>query len=596
MPRPLLNTIANWRNYKPQFKLFFRFLKLLLPYRGRWLAILILSGCGTILGLVNPYLTKLVIDNAITNKDLRGFIILALAGGMVFVVNGLLSSWKGYLDRYVNAKIDFDLNKTVFTRFERLPYAYFQNKSTGEHLYKIGYDIERVTGFVTTALPQAVSIFPKLVFVLAIVFYLNWKMALLSLMLAPFLYLPAYYFTRRMKGVWKTLIENSEGIFKWLEEIFSHIQMIKVFGKGAAAAREYLSKLEVNLRIKIQNIRLEMLNSFAGGAASKIIIGLIVFYGGYQVIQGSLTLGSLTAIMVYLSQLTELQYNVAYFFQNAALGLVSCRRVAEILDEQAPAIDETSSRRRVFHKGEIIFRDVHFGFSAQVPVLRNVSLRVEAAGCAAVTGHSGCGKTTLLNLLLRLYEPWSGEITIDGYKIEEMDIVSLREQIGVVLQEPFLFNETVAANIGYGREGAGEDEIMRAAEIAAADAFVRGLPKGYYTVIGENACRLSEGQKQKIALARAVIKKPRILILDEAFSAMDSASEEAIIENLRQTQQGVTIITVSHRLSTVLTADLVYFFSREEGLLSGKAETLLKTNGEFRGLFAGQRQAAGVCV
>ncbi len=569
-----------------EFKLFLRFARYLLPYWKKEAVIIGLSGIGVLLGLVNPYLTKLVIDRAFGDRDLRVFIILALIGGGIFVLNGLLSGFDSYLNRQITVKVNFGLNKRVFRHLEKLDLDYFRNRSTGGHIYRINYDIERVTGFITTTLPQAVTIFPKLLFVLGIVFYLNWKMALFSLVLAPFLYLPNYYYTRRMRRVWEALIENSENIFKSLQEALSHMQLVKVFGKETQNIRRYLKLLISNIRISMKNIKLEIFSGFASSAVNRSIIGLIAFYGGYQVIKGQMSLGSLTAIMVYLSQLIGLQGQFANFFQTSALGLVSCRRLTEVLDEK-PTIKEIKQPKKVrFQSGRVVFRDVSFGYRTGEPVLNKVTFDIEGGSHIAIAGSSGCGKSTLLNLLLRLYDPWSGDITIDRYKIKELSFNSLKGQIGMALQEPFLLNDTVEMNIAYGVDGISEQEIIETARICGVDDFVARLPDKYQTIIGENACKMSEGQKQKIAIARALIKKPKILILDEAFSSMDSASEEIIIKNIGQAQKNTTLIVVSHRLSTILKADLVYFFNQKGSVIIDTPQNLMANNRELLDLFS----------
>jgi ATP-binding cassette, subfamily B, bacterial len=566
---------------KTQLKLFLRFLKVILPYRKRWSGILILSGLGTLFGLINPYLTKLVIDKGIGNKDLRVFIILVLLGGSVFILNGLVEGWKEFLDRYINTKVNFDLSRKVFKHIEGLSFSYFQNKSTGEHLYKIGYDIERVADFITTTPPQAVAIFPKLIFILAIVFYLNREMAVFSLILAPFLYLPTYYFTRRMRKVWQALIENSENIFKNLQETFSHIQLLKVFGKETQSIRHYLKMLITNIRIRMKNIKLEIFSRFASSAVSRIIIGLMTFYGGYQVIKGQMTLGSLTAIIVYLTQLMGMQSQFAYFFQTTALGLVSCQRVAEVLDEEAKVVVSKEAKEIGFQNGRILFREVSFGYNPSEAVLNKISFDIEGGSHIGLVGPSGCGKTTTVNLILRLFKPFSGEIMIDGYNINQIKSKSFYEQIGVVLQEPYLWNDTIENNIRYGRGKASLKEVQGAAKIACVDDFVNSLPEKYNTVIGENACKISEGQKQRIAIARVIIKRPKILILDEALSSVDVEIESKIIDNVRASLIGSTIIIISHRLSTMKTVDSIYFLKGPDKIIIGPYEELLRDNIQY---------------
>ncbi len=554
---------------------------------------LALSGIGVLLGLVNPYLTKLVIDRAFGNKDLKAFIILALIGGVIFVLNGLLAGLNSYLDRQIKIKVNFDLNKKVFKHLEKLDLDYFQNKSTGEHLYRSSYDIDRVSNFITTIPPQVVAIFPKLVFILIIVLRLNWQMAVFSLCLAPLLYLPPYYFTRKMKEVWEDLIKNSENIFKRLNEVFSHFHLVKAFAKEATEVRDYLKRRIANIRMSMRNTRFEVVSAFAGSAVNKVVIGLISFYGGYQVIKGQMTLGSLMAIMMYIGQLIGLQNSFAGLFQNIAFGIISCQRVEELLDKQPKIVEKKDAKGVIFKKGGILFRDIRFGYKEREPVLSRINFNIDGGSHIALVGPSGCGKTTILNLILRLYEPWSGDIMIDGYNIKDLKFNSLRGQIRIVLQEPFLWNDTIENNIRYGKPYASEQEIIEVAKVCGVDDFVSELPNRYKTIIGENACKISEGQKQKISIARALIKRPMILILDEAMSSMDSASEKKILSNIKEMQRDSTSIIVSHRLSTIINTDLVYYLQRNDMVIIDTAKNLLKNNQNFANLFVGQSK---ICV
>jgi len=573
---------------KTQLELFFRFLKFIFPYRWRWAAILILSGINSLLSLVNPYLAKLVIDKAIGNKDIRLFIILALIGGSVFLLDAFIGVIKQWLERYIKVKVGFDLNRKVYKELQYLSFAWFQDKSTGENLYKISYDIERIRDFITTIPPQAASVFPQLILTLVIIFRLDWRMSVLALCLAPFLQLPYYYFSRKMRVVWQTLIENSQDVFKGLQEILSHIQLVKVFGLETHSVRKYLKGLIAGIRIEIKNLRIEITNTLAGQLASKIIIGLITCYGVYEVIKGKMTFGTYSAIMVYLAQLMGLQGQFAHFFQTTAMGLVSCQRIVQILDEPKEKTQGKAIKAFVFKRGDLAFRNVSFGYQKQKYVLKNISFNMTNAGHVALVGPSGCGKTTVLNLILRLYEPWEGRILVDAYDIKSIEPGALKKQIGVALQEPFLWNDTVENNIRYGRGNATQKEMADVVKIIGIDGFIRDLPLGYATVIGENACKISEGQKQRIAIARALIKKPRILILDEAMSSMDSASEEKILASLKKFKSDMIMIVVSHRLSAVMHAEKVFYLKSEDRMIIDTPQSLLRNDQDFIRLFAGQ--------
>lgn len=574
--------------YKEKFKLFFRFFKFILPYRKKWFLAAALSYVGTLLGLVNPYLTKLVVDEALSKKNLKSLIIIALIGGSIFLLTWLANALKGILEEYIRRKVDFALNKQLFKHIQSLSLGWFRDRSTGEHIYMFDNDIGTITNFITNVFPQAVLVPPTLLLTLLILFYLNWQMAFFVLCLAPFLYLPSYCFSKRIQKICEDLTKNAEDIFALLEEIFSHIHLVKAFGKENSAMRKYLKGLLVNIRIGLKNTKWDTVGAFTNELATKIIIGLISLYGGYQVIKGRMTLGSLTAIMFYCYRLIGLQSQSASFFEAIMLDTVSFRRIAKILDEQPQIVEAKNAQSVIFKKGEVIFNNVSFGYKPQVYILEKMSFQIESSSHIAIVGPSGCGKTTLLNLLVRLYDPREGNIFIDGYNIKDLKLSALKGQIGFCLQEPFLWNESIENNIRYGKESATIEEIVRVAQMTGVDEFAKDLPRGYQTIIGENACKLSEGQKQKIAIARALIKEPKILILDEAMSSMDSASEEKIVYNIKNNYRNLTFITVSHRLSTVMNADLVYYFHSPSQIVVNKAENLFEYNKDFAHLFIGQ--------
>ncbi|TAM38437.1 ABC transporter ATP-binding protein [bacterium] len=536
------------------------FYRYLLPFWRRELLILVLSSITMLLGLVNPYLAKLIIDRAYANKDIKLFIILFGIGGIVFVLSGLFNSFSNYLNRYIKIRLNFDFNRRIFKKLQKLPYASFLDSSTGEHLYKISYDAEQSSRFMADILPQAVELIPKSVFIFLIIFYMNFKIALLTLVLTPSLYAVSYYFNRRIKKAYKAWVEDSQGIFKRLQEVLSHIQLVKAFGKERRQTGIYVRSLVKNMRFNLGKTKLEAMGLFANSLVNRIILGLILFYGGYQVIIGQLTFGSLSAIIIYLSQLSGIQGSLAKFFQETTEGMISYKRVETILNAPPSAIEVNEAREFAITRGRVELRNVSFGYDKRM-ILDNLSFSVDEGSFVGLVGPSGCGKTTIINLILRLYSPIKGEILIDDCCINKIKSKTLYEQIGMVLQEPYLWNDSIKNNILYAEEGASFTQVQEAAKIACIDDFVEGLRDGYNTIIGENACKISEGQKQRIAIARAVIKKPRILILDEALSSVDCQKENLIINNLRAFLKGTTIIMVSHRVATIEKMDVVYFLA-----------------------------------
>ncbi len=562
-----------------------KYLKLyryLLPLWKKEILVLLLSSITVILSLVNPYLTKLIIDRAYGNRELKLFIILMVIGGTIFVLTGIINGVTSYLNDYIRLRVNFNLNRKLFRKLQYLPCRFFQDNSTGENLYKISYDIEQVSYFITDTLPQAISLLPRILFVFVIVLYLNWRIALFALALTPFLYLVPCYLTQRMKKMLRIWIELSQGIFKELQEVLTHTQLIKAFGKENYEIRHYIKGLIEKIRFGLKNTRLEITGSFANSLANRIILGLITFYGGYQLIKGQMTLGSLSAITIYLSQLAGLQNSFANFFQQISLSFFSCERLDFILESQPELIEDKSAKEVIFFKGKIEFRNVTFGYGQDKMVLQNLSFGIEGGSCVALVGPSGCGKTTVINLILRLYNLFNGQILIDGHDTRQVKSKSLYAQIGVVLQEPYLWNDTIENNIRYGKEKADFKEVREAAGIACIDDFIDSLAQGYNTVIGENACKISEGQKQRIAIARAVIKRPKILILDEALSSVDAQIEARIIDNMMASLRDVTIIIVSHRFSAIKRTDLVFFLTSPDKIDVGTHEELLRNNIQYQ--------------
>ena len=539
-------------------------------------------GVSLCLGLITPYLSKLIIDQAYARKDLRLFIILVIAAAAVFTINSAVNMRISFLNRSIKLSIAFTLNRKVFKKLQYLPYRFFQDTSTGQHLYKIAYDIERVAQLIADIFPQAIFIIPKAFLIFGIVFYLDSKIALFSLALLPFLCISPVYFMIQLKKKIKLWVEKSQAIFERASEVLSHIQLVKAFGKEKREIKSYILALIHNTRQELANMKLELSGSFLSSISQRVILGLIIFYAGLRVMQGRLTLGGFSAITLYLAQLSGLQNILASSLQRISLGLVSCERLDSVLAITVEPRIKEGARQVVFPAGRIEFKNVTFGYLPDKMVLEDLSFCIEAGSCVGIMGNSGCGKTTAINLILGLYKPTRGEILIDGFNIDSVKPDSFYGQVAIATQEPYLWNDTIENNIRYAKEGATLKEIEEAARIACIDAFIDSLADGYQTVVGESACRISEGQKQRIAIARAVIKKPKILILDEALNSVDVELEVKIITNLRRELKDSTLIVVSHRLSTINMADAIYFFAGAGKIDIGRHQELLQRNTQYQ--------------
>lgn len=572
---------------KHRLQSFFYFFKFLKPYRKSWFIAFLLSVITSLLGLVALYLMKFIIDDALVNQNLKALSVFIFLIAVIFLIDQILLGLKLWQTNYIRLKVFYDLKRKLFKHMQKFPFGWFRDKSTGAHIYKIEADADRIKDAVVEAPLQISFILLKGVAALIIIFYLNWKMAIATLVCVPFMCMTPAYYSRLLRRIWKKSLDNSQDMFRHLYEVFSRIHLIKVFGKESKAALEYIKKLSDLVKVKMRVSALEALNISISGAISKSCLGLIVFYGGFQVIKGGMTLGSLTVVMAYLAQLVQLQVRATNVMNYFLPGLVSSERIASILQQQPPISDTRDAQSIIFSRGDISFNKVKFGYRSKEWILYDLTFEIPDGSRIALVGASGIGKSTIINLLLKLYDVSSGDIVVGNQNVKKIKTKSLRNQIGVVLQQPLLWNDTIANNIRYGDESACLRAVEEAGRQVGLDDIVRNLPDGYNTCIGEGACKLSEGQRQKIAIARALLKKPKILILDEAMSAMDSFSEERIMRVIKALPIRVLIV-VSHRLSTVMACDKAYFIQNSQSIKIDKPSSLIEKNRDFYDLFAAQ--------
>ncbi|MBN1405160.1 MAG: ABC transporter ATP-binding protein [Candidatus Omnitrophica bacterium] len=540
------------------------------------------------LSALNPYLTKLLIDDAYAKKNLKLFLILALIGAVIFLINGAITALGGYLSRRLVLKVQFDITKKIYEHIQGLGMDFFKEKSSSEYVYKINTDISLISSFTCDSFAKIISLIPHILLILAIVTYLNWKMALLALLIAPLGYLQQYFFTSKIKVYTQNAIKKSQSAFDRLYEALTHILLVKAFRKEEREIATFNENFSARFKIELQKSRLSHISNFSSGITGKLTAGIVALYGGLQIIRGDMTLGGLTAVMIYIAQLSGLLSSAGSFYQAAAITSVSASRINEILDEKPKLLENKDALGCDILQGKIDFNKVSFAYKDKDYILKDITFTISANSKIALVGRSGCGKTTLLYILLRLYGPSGGIICIDGVNIKDIKSGSLAKNISIALQEAFLFNDTIENNILYGAaRKASTKDVLKAAELTQAHEFIKDLPKGYAASMGEMACKLSEGQKQRIALARAVINRPKILILDEAMSSLDSETENKIMRNLKNEFKDSTLIVVSHRLSAVKQMDKVYFLN--EGILEiATHQEFLNNNADYIELFAGQ--------
>ena len=563
------------------------FNRYLVPYWPLEALVLLAVFLSSSAGLIGPYLTRITIDQAFGGRDFHLFHILILAGFILYLLQGFLTVLNQYLSAYIGQRLTFDLRSEYVRHLFGLSYADIHRRPTGEQMYRVGQDIDTVSSLATDTIPQMVSLSLRLVFLLAICLYLNWQLTLATLLLSPLFYLQARYFGSKQRVLTRRIKEASQGLLAELEDSLSNIKLIKAFGKGPWAAFRYLKGRIRIIRLDLELVRVGLFANISAGLLNTLILTGFTYYVGFNVIKGYLTLGTLIALMIYLIQLFDAIKSLGGLYQGVMVRFVSWERVRETL--QVPAEKERPGVRALEAvRGEIAYRGVSFGYQPGKAVVREISFAVPAGSFAALVGPSGSGKTTLLALLLRLMRPWQGEITVDGCDLAAVRFSSLRPFLGLSLQEAFVLNRSIRENLSFGRAGASEEEMWRALAVADLEPTVREMENGLDALVGERGSNLSEGQRQRLAIARAVLGKPRIVVLDEATSAIGFDSEARILSNLRRSLPGTTLLIASHRLLSLQDADKIVVLKDGSAVEEGNHRELMARNGFYSSIYREQ--------
>jgi subfamily B ATP-binding cassette protein MsbA len=421
-------------------------------------------------------------------------------------------------------------------------------------------------------------------------FYINWRFTLIALSVAPILFVVVYTYTRRIKKASRAVRKKEGEIVSVIQEVFSSIRVVKAFAREDYEQRrleeESLEGVEIALKARSLKAKLSPLVEII------VAIGtcLVLWFGARMVLDGNLSAGSLIVFILYLGKMYKPMQELSKMADTYSKAAVGYERIREVFETDREVKDLPRAKRAPRFKGEIEFDKVSFSYQRDLPVLRDVSLRIAPGQVAALVGPTGAGKTTVISLIPRFYDPTSGVVKIDGKDVRRFTQESLRRQISFVLQETLLFHAPVWQNIAYGKPDANRHEILHAAELANAHEFIEKMPEGYNTMLGERGVTLSGGQRQLIAIARAIIRNTPILILDEPSSGLDAASEKAVFEALDRLMEGKTSIVIAHRLSTIQRADVIFVVQEGSIVESGKHEALLEARGLYSELYELQFQ------
>jgi len=540
------------------------------------------------MGLAIPWLTKLVIDEVIIGKNLQLLGVILLCIVLMYAFRQIFFFLSHYLVYYVGGKAIFNVRNRLFRHLQYISIKYYDTRRTGEILTRVMADVTAIqqlfiSGVVSLVLPTF-----TLVMALFIIIYIDWKIALIAFLVLP-LYAWAFIHYRKRIRVSSSLVRNKLSEMAGnLSEIISGIRVVRTFTAEKYESRQFSSHghtlFDRQLNSDMLGVYLWMIADSLGG----IGVGMILCFGAYSVIKGSMTLGELIAVLSYTAMLYSPIVTLTSLNTIVQQAMAGADRVFEVLDTKGEEEQFLSGDKLERINGHIVFEHVSYNYNHKVPALKDISLEILPGETVALVGHSGCGKSTLVSLLLRFYAPDRGKICMDGCDIKDVDPHSIRTTTGIVLQEVFLFSGSIMDNIRYGRRDATPEEIVSASKAANAHDFIMRLPQGYATELQEKGGGLSVGERQRIAIARAIVRDPRILIFDEATSSLDSMAEKDVQGALENISRGRTTITIAHRLSTILHADKIVVMEQGRIVGMGTHEQLFSMSSLYRELCEAQ--------
>jgi ATP-binding cassette subfamily B protein len=567
-----------------------RILAYFAPYWREEVLVLVCIFVTSALGALPPYFTKLIIDGAIRHGDARE---LAIYVGLMIVsalVATGIGTWQGYLNALVGEGIMRDMRDALVRHLHRMPLSFFASTKTGEIMNRVSNDVDAVDSVVTGTLVTVVTNVAMILTTLVAIFLLDWRLALLSLAVVPIMIVPLSPVGRAMFAIRKRTREQRDVIESLLQETLSlsGITLVKSFVRESQEAARFH---EAGTKLMDLEIRLALVGRwFLAVVMALVVIGpAIIWYGGgLMAIRSGLEVGTIVAFVGYLARL----YGPASALVGVQVQIVSAfavfERIFDYLDMKVEAPQRALALDLKDCEGDVEFDHVRFRYREERWALDDISLRVRSGEVAAIVGPSGAGKTTMLALLPRFYDPQEGAIRVDGHDIRDLTLDSLRRNIGIVTQETFLFHASIAENLRYGKADATEAELIAACKAANIYDTVAELPERFDTIVGERGHKLSGGERQRLAIARVLLKDPRILILDEATSSLDSTSEALIQAALEPLMEHRTSLVIAHRLSTVLRADRIFVVDDGRIVESGTHAELLRRAGLYAELYRAQ--------
>jgi len=576
---------------------------LIRPYRGTLLIILIAMLVQTAMSVAGPWPLKIILDNVVGTHKLspemthllgpllrgEGKMKIAEAAAIAAVVIALIGATMSYIANYFTTSVGQwvanDLRIKTYHHLQQLSLQYYDTHETGTLLSTVTADVQTIQGFASSSTLGIVVDMFTIIAMLIVMLWLNWDFTLIAVAITPFMLLLVSRFKKTVKKATHEVRKEQSKIVAVVEQGLQSMRVTKAFGRQELAEAQLAEVSQATVKASLKARRIKAMLSPIVAVTVSLCTAFVLYRGSSLILAGVMTAGGLTVFLSYLNKFFKPVQDLATMTNTIAQAAVGVDRIRAILEADTIIPQRPDARDPQTLKGEIEFQNVSFSYNDEAKVLTDVSFSIKAGQMVGVVGPTGCGKSTIVSLIPRFYDPTGGSVKIDGVDLRDYKFLALRDQIGYVLQETILFAGSVRDNIAYGRKDVTEAQILEAAKLANADEFIQRMPHGYDTMVGERGDTLSGGQRQRIGIARAIVRNNPILILDEPTAALDTESEQLVMEALERLMKGRTVITIAHRLSTIRDADKIVVLKGGVVAEQGTHDELLARNGVYAELY-----------